>query len=127
MGIKIVDRYTIEHFCFGIIFQISLKNLSINYNFLISNGVHLLIELLENNINPYTGEKLESKKNHISDIIFFFFGWLVSMLFIKNTSKYFHIICIISTILTILKETLREIYPLSDSVFFKGAFIKNLK
>lgn len=127
MGINFVDCYTIAHFCFGIIFQISFKNLSINHNFLISNGIHLLIELLENDINPYTKEKLESKKNHIGDIIFFFFGWLLSMLFIKNTSNYSHTLCIILTFFYILHEALRELYPSRDFFFFKGAFIKNIR
>jgi hypothetical protein len=54
MGIKYVDKDTIGHFCGGVLSCILLQysNVPVAYNFIISNGIHYLIERNEKSVAP---------------------------------------------------------------------------
>lgn len=129
MGVKVFDIFSLGHFLSGGLSFILFKSikLSLSNNFIFANGIHLILEYLENNISP-SGKILESNINHISDIILFLFGWFTSYLF--NLYKYYiklpkfikSLLCIILSYI-ILEEIIREIYPYLDAVIFKGAFI----
>ena len=45
-------------------------NIPMLYNFLLSNGFHLFIELIENNKKP-NGEILETSHNHLGESYYF--------------------------------------------------------
>lgn len=131
MGKKLWDKYSIRHFIFGSLSFVLVKsiNIPIYLNFILTNGVHLLIELIENNISP-SGKILETNINHISDIVLFLLGW--SLAYYSNLYKFYNKIpTIIKIIFWILlckefvKESLREIYPYHDFIYFKGAYIDN--
>ena len=78
MGVHIFDYYSLEHFFSGFISFICLKSLSLSelQNFTIANGIHFLIECLENNKKP-DGEILETFSNHAGDIFCFAVGWFL--------------------------------------------------
>ena len=133
MGKKILDKHSIRHFIFGSLSFVLVKsiNIPIYLNFILTNGVHLLIELIENNISP-TGKILETNINHISDIVLFLLGW--SLAYYYNLYKFYKkfpsIIKIILWLILsfeIIHEIYREINPYFDIGLFKGAYIDNLE
>ncbi len=94
--------YTFGHFIAGLLSQTLVStstNLSLSSNFVITNLFHIFIEFLEKDKNK-NGEIVETFKNHISDIIIFIVGWLVS-------DKYIGILWSVLIIGTI-KEVFRE-------------------
>ena len=60
MGKKFIDFYSLLHFLAGFFSFIFLKKLNFNdyYNFFITNGLHLLLEIIEHNKDP-NGKILE--------------------------------------------------------------------
>lgn len=123
---KMIDYYSLEHFFWGFLSQALINNLNISYkiNFIICNGIHLLLELNENNISP-TGKVLETTENHIGDIFFFLVGWIISYkikfqnYIPKKILPFLWIFLIIKT----FAEFHRELFPYSKHSIFKGAFI----
>jgi hypothetical protein len=65
MGLKYYDLWSLGHFVMGIISYLILKkaDFKTNENFLISNGLHLLIEFIER--SQINGKIVESFSNHI--------------------------------------------------------------
>ena len=103
----------------GYLFRISSFT-NVN-NFMITNGIHAFIELIEK--KSYKGVLLESCVNHVSDIVFFFIGWIFSFA-LKNIQDINVIVLLRVVLLSIfLKEIYREIFPYSNG-FIKGAFVK---
>jgi hypothetical protein len=86
MGVGYVDVWSIGHFSFGAFSQalIQTTGVSTAFNFIIANYVHLFIELFEKDVK--FGKLSQSFENHITDIIFFFLGWLLS--YITNSAQY---------------------------------------
>ncbi len=119
MGIKYIDKDTIGH-VFGGVLSYSLmqySNIPLGYNFVIANGVHYMIEIMEKNVAP-NGRVLETYQNHIGDIISFFVGWMIAYYLKMDryvTSKNSHILWIV-LIGFLMKELLREIYPYNSIV-----------
>ena len=133
MGIKLLDKYSLSHFLFGGLSFILLKSINIknHMNFILANGFHLFMELNENNISP-SGQILESIQNHISDILLFFLGWLVT--YILKFYKFYEKLPVlvksfiwILFIFEIVKEIYIEINPYSQLDIMKGAFVNNDK
>jgi len=125
MGTSIIDKYSFHHWWMGALSYLlfDTTGISMSNNFLLTNGIHLIIELLEHNVSP-DGTILESRQNHISDIIFFLIGWYISMFL--QLQKRIHPTFIpflwILFIATGFKEFYREIYPYHNSAFINGAF-----
>ena len=120
MGNKDFDFWSLGHFMMGVLsgylFRMSgYTNLT---NFLITNGFHLFVELIEK--SEYKGIILESYANHVTDIILFFVGWIISFDVPNANVPFLWIILIGVTI----KEVYREIFPCSTGIV-KGAYVKN--
>ena len=124
MSVKPFDIYTFWHFLIGFLSYLVLSkfNISTVSNFLISNGIHLFIELLEHNTSP-TGRVLETTQNHIGDIVFFFLGWCMSVYFNIKVSSHLYPFIFIIVLVTMTKEILREIFPYGNNMLLKGAFM----
>lgn len=127
MGNFFFDISSFYHFGMGTISYLLLTkiNIPLVYNFLLSNGFHLFIELIENNKKP-NGEILETSINHIGDILLFLIGWILGYLI--QIQKYTHDVVVpflwVLLILTAFAEICREIYPNRQILFVKGSFIK---
>ena len=127
MGKPFFDISSFYHFGMGTISYVLLTkiNIPLVYNFLLSNGFHLFIELIENNKKP-NGEILETSINHIGDILLFLIGWILGYLI--QIQKYTPDVVIpflwVLLILTAFAEICREIYPNRQILFVKGSFIK---
>ena len=76
---------------------------------IITNIIHLFVELIEKDRISYTNELLESHINHIADIIFFFIS---SILAVKYGHKLFiklRYSVLVIIFLAFSQETLREL------------------
>lgn len=126
MGKKFIDIDSLQHFLGGFLSFIFLKkfNFNIYYNFFISNGLHLLLEIIEHNTHP-NGKILETNKNHYGDILFFGLGWIISykLQIQDKIPNNIYIILNLTLIIFTIKEFTREFYPYSNNIFIKGAFI----
>jgi hypothetical protein len=126
MGIKYVDKDTIGHFLGGMLSytMIQYSNVPLGYNFIITNGIHYMIEKNERSVAP-NGRVLETKENHIGDITAFFVGWMIA--YALRTERY--VTSKIAPVLWIVllynysAEILREIYPYER--LLDGAYTKD--
>ena len=126
MGISYFDKYTIGHFCGGVLSytMIQYSNVPLGYNFIIANGIHYMIERTEKSVAP-NGRVLETKENHIGDITAFLLGWLIAHALRMEryvTSKIAPVLWIVLLFFTAL-EFLREIYPYER--LLDGAYTKD--
>jgi len=122
MGIQVVDYHSLSHFIGGFISFICLKSLGVSdlQNFAAANGIHFLIECLENNKKP-NGKILETFENHVGDVFCFAVGWFLSLYASVDAGGYVpYLWCIL--IYTTVTEIYRELYPYSSSIFHVGAF-----
>jgi len=114
MGIRVFDGWSILHFISGFLSTSALIPTHPYLSAVITNIIHLMVELIEKEKNPYTNEILESTINHITDVIFFFIGSVLAILyghklFINNQpSRYFVLILMF---FCFSQETLRELFP----------------
>lgn len=132
MGIKVFVIHSFGHLFYGSLSFILIDslNLSKRKNFILANGIHLLMEIIEKRINR-SGKILESTVNQISDIIIFFIGWFIALSFNLTLiyNKFNIVIKIILwsiLILEIFYQVLREIFP-DFSLFnglIKGAYVE---
>ena len=126
MSKKFIDFYSLQHFLAGFFSFIFFKKLNFNdyYNFFITNGLHLLLEIIEHNKDP-NGKILETDKNHYGDILFFGLGWIISykLQFQNKIPNKIYIISCLIFILSTIKEFGREFFPYSKNIFINGAFI----
>ena len=132
MGFHIIDSYTFSHFFFGFICKLVIFSNIPLYSFIISNGIHLIVEINEHNYDN-NNKQLESFTNHLGDVIAFFIVWYLCYYFNYNLSskkkldvflKYFLLSIIF---IGLYSETSREIYPYHKGYIFglcKGAFTK---
>lgn len=126
MGIKYVDSHTIGHFCGGVLSYTILQysNVPLGYNFIITNGIHYMIEKTEKSVAP-NGRVLETKENHIGDITAFLLGWVIAYALRMEryvTNKIAPVLWIVLLFFTAL-EFLREIYPYDRRL--DGAYTKD--
>jgi hypothetical protein len=114
MGKNFFDTWSIFHFICGFLSTSTLIPSQPYLSAVITNILHFFMEIIEKNKNPYTNEILETNINHLGDIIFFFIGSILAILyghklFIKQTfARYFFLIIMI---LIFLQEMFREIFP----------------
>jgi hypothetical protein len=113
MGLKYYDLWSLGHFVMGIISYLILKkaDFKTTENFVISNGLHLLVEFIER--SQVNGKILESFSNHVGDVIFFLLGWIISMkVKSENGINGLFIPYLFALVLfTFLKEVFQELYP----------------
>ena len=126
MGIKYVDSHTIGHFCGGVLSytMIQYSNVPLGFNFIITNGIHYMIEKNERSVAP-NGRVLETKENHIGDITAFLLGWVIAYALRMEryvTSKIAPVLWIV-LIYNYSAEILREIYPYDRRL--DGAYTKD--
>lgn len=123
MGVKFIDIHLTGHFFYGFISFILFKSIGtpLLLNFIITNGLHLFIECIEKNTTP-SGLVIESLSNHISDVIFFLMGWILSSIIDKKPSESTLKVLWILLIYGFSKEIIREIYPYNNFILFRGAF-----
>ena len=84
MGVGIYDYWSAGHFLGGYLSRAVIFPNNPLLSLIISNVVHLLIELNEVNISSDTKVEYESTKNHISDCVFFLVGWIISHVVIQK-------------------------------------------
>jgi len=120
MGLNDIDFWSTGHFMMGILSGYLFRMSGYNKltNFLITNGFHLFIEMIEK--PEYNGIILESLINHVTDIILFFVGWVISFNIPDANVPFLWIILIGVAI----KEVYRELFPCSTGII-KGAYVKN--
>ena len=126
MGIKYVDSHTIGHFLGGMLSytMIQYSNVPLGFNFIITNGIHYMIEKNERSVAP-NGRVLETKENHIGDITAFLLGWVIAYALRMEryvTSKIAPVLWIV-LIYNYSAEILREIYPYERRL--DGAYTKD--
>jgi hypothetical protein len=121
MGVELIDMFTLGHFMMGFISYTILDSIKIttSSNMLLSNGLHLCIEMLEHNKTP-GGLIIETNKNHIGDIVGFLLGWLISFILKIKVSIWMYPILWVFIIYVTFMEIYREVFP--DNVL--GAFTK---
>jgi len=128
MGVKMFDHDTKGHILGGMLacslFQYS--NIPVVYNFILTNGIHIIIELIEKNATP-DGRILETKINHIGDSISFFVGWIIAYYF-----KFERFICPNNVIILwcillgyTITEIVREVFPYQP--LLSGTYTHNSK
>jgi hypothetical protein len=128
MGIQLVDSYSMGHFMIGLLsFPLLSKfKLPIYTNFLLSNGLHLYIEFIENN-TTLDGKILETNKNHIGDIICFLIGWGIGYFYNISIPDYLFLFVFFFVVFVTYKEITQELFPYRNSIFVKGRFVPNVK
>jgi hypothetical protein len=125
MGLEWFDTWSILHFAWGIIIPSILYPENPVISVVVCNFIHLFTEYMEQNTYP-NGEPLTSTINHVTDILFFFIGTMISLFFIKN---YFQkdvntrIILLFITAIAFIIEVGREIYP--ETFWISPAFHGN--
>jgi hypothetical protein len=113
MGLTPYDLWSVGHFSMGIVSYYLLKKMNIEtlQNFMISNGIHLMIEFIERSY--VDGKVLETYENHVADVVLFLLGWTISMS-IKSENLIPNVLVPFLwsvLIFTTLKEILQELYP----------------
>lgn len=113
MGLTPYDLWSVGHFSMGIVSYYLLKKMNIETveNFVISNGIHLMIEFIERSC--VDGKVVETFENHVADVILFLIGWLISMnIKSENLIPNVFVPFLWSVLIfTTLKEILQELYP----------------
>lgn len=113
MGLTPYDLWSVGHFSMGIVSYYLLKKMNIETveNFVISNGIHLMIEFIEKSC--VDGKVLETYDNHVADVVLFLIGWLISMnIKSENLIPNVFVPFLWSVLIfTTLKEILQELYP----------------
>lgn len=108
MGKKAIDKFTIGHFVSGVLSYMLVRdtlNVSTPVNFILGNGLHLLMECIE--LKVINGVYENFNINHITDIIAFTVGWILSykLLKVKIEHKYIGILWAI-----LIAVSVEEIY-----------------
>lgn len=113
MGLTPYDLWSVGHFSMGIVSYYLLKKMNVETveNFVISNGIHLMIEFIER--SHVNGKVVETFENHVADVILFLIGWLISMnIKSENLIPNAFVPFLWSVLIfTTLKEILQELYP----------------
>ena len=113
MGLTPYDLWSVGHFSMGIVSYYLLKKMNIETveNFVMSNGIHLMIEIIERSY--MNGKVLESFENHVADVILFLIGWFISMNIKSENLIPDVLVPFLWSVLifTALKEILQELYP----------------
>ena len=120
-----VDIWTLGHFIFGFLSTSALLPSYPILSAIITNTLHLINELIEKSETP-DGKVLETDLNHIGDIIFFFFGSLLGIIygtkiFTEPKYSYYRYAILFLSLLIYISEVGRELFPYSWT-FFDSAY-----
>lgn len=115
MGKKYFDFWTTMHFMFGFLSTSTLLPSNPIISAVIANIFHFIMEFNENNLSP-DGEILESDVNHLGDILFFFAGSALGVIYgspIFANAKYstYRYVILYIVVLSFINEMGREIFP----------------
>ncbi len=123
MGNKMFDLWSYGHFFLGYLSKIVIFPNNPFISFIISNMIHLIIELNEKKVTP-TGVILETTRNIIGDNLIFSLGWLIAYITcFKKLNKYVYLVLAGILLIAYLEQLLREIFPNTDFYFTSGAFL----
>jgi hypothetical protein len=117
MGVHPIDKYTFMHFICGYFVTSTLLPTYPLTSLSITNIIHLITELIiENEIITDTGQQIESTINHTTDIIAFFIGSLLGVLYgcpfyAQKENIQQRIIVFSIMILITIQEVMRELLP----------------
>jgi len=107
-----IDIHTISHFLGGLVSSFVVFPDKPVLSFFISNLLHLVSELHEVKIDPYSKQQLETYQNNLGDIIAYLLGWILGFILINKVkikiSKPVYYILLVLFILGFIKEFLRE-------------------
>lgn len=123
MGKKIFDGSSRGHFYGGMTSAILFFPNNIILNFLTSHGLHVLIELIEKN-KTLCGQVIESRNNHLGDMMAFFGGWLLAITYNFNSLSNIYIRLVLWGVFIYynLKEILKEIFPFAKTSWLTGVY-----
>jgi hypothetical protein len=115
MGKEYFDFSTIMHFMFGFLSTSTLLPSKPIISAFIANIFHLISELNEHNNSP-NGEILETEVNHLGDLLFFFAGSILGVIygtniFIQKKYSGYRQTILIIVILAFINEIGREVFP----------------
>lgn len=124
MGLYPIDKYTVMHFICGYFVTSTLLPSYPLTSLSIANMMHLITELIIENEVTDTGEQIESTINHTTDIIAFFIGSILGVLYgcpfyaqkenIRQRIIVFSIMILI-TIQEVMREFLPRTWPISPA------------
>lgn len=118
MSLGLMCWATLGHFICGIIAALAIFKKNFWPSFLICNGGHFLMEMIELTYHPFKNHKVESGLNHAGDIVAFLIGWCIGFYIPWNPSKLVKGILLTILILVAMAEIGREIIP----SYFKEGF-----
>jgi hypothetical protein len=126
MGLAYVDFWTFMHFFWGIVITSVLFPSSPELSIVISNVLHLILELTEHDYG-INGEHLESTENHIGDLIGFLLGSLIAYFFgckyfTQKGTETLRWTLMIAAIIAFIQEVGRELFP--ETWFLSPAYYK---
>lgn len=106
-----MDSWSLGHFIGGVVGRVAVFPNNRMYSFLVSNGIHLFVEMIEKSPHPVTCG-IESTTNHTGDVLFFLLGWIVGDIWINQyVPEKIRIVLLILFVVFIAKEIIRELYP----------------
>lgn len=88
--------------------------------FLVANGIHIGMELVERNHNQF-GDEIETDINHAGDIIAFAVGWLFAWSLHGQPSQKLRIVLATYLLFAFLGESFREVFP-RQQILSRGVF-----
>lgn len=113
MGKEYFDLWSIGHFIFGFLSTSTILPSEPIISSIIANIFHLISELTEKS-QTEDGKILENNKNHLGDILFFFIGSFLGVIYGSQyfiDSKYPRYIILFIILLFYINEIGREIFP----------------
>lgn len=102
---------SIGHLLMGLLSAMIILKNNVLASFFVCNGVHLAVELLERNRNPFTHEEVENTLNHVGDVIFFFIGWVLGRMIEWEPEQYTKFVLTFIFVTVLMKEIAREATP----------------
>ncbi len=125
MGTTIIDVWSFGHLIGGVLGRLTIFPNNNVLSFIITFILHVIVEVIEHEINPNTNKIIENKINKFTDIIYYIIGWIIADIYYEDLKLhgiyyYFYLfIFLLGTLLIIL----REICPYND--FLWGTYIYN--
>ena len=112
MGVKFTDFWTIMHFLFGVITTMALVPSKPMLSLVLGNVLHGSMEFTERDYDQ-NGKVLESRVNHVGDVLAFALGSIVGLWFtdytVQNPTLRYILLAVI--IIAFVQEVSRELWP----------------
>ena len=116
MGKNFIDLWTLFHCICGFLSTYTLIPSNIVVSAFVTNILHLIMETLENSKNKETDEILETRINHIGDIMAFLLGSIIANVLVLKyelviQSKIVRYSILFILLLIFIQEICRELLP----------------